>query len=188
MATYFTSDLHLGHARIIDLCARPFGSVQAMDAALIEHWNAVVRPGDDVWVLGDFCWRSSKTSQGYLERLSGNKHLVWGNHDAEQTRKARGWVSSQAYAEVVVDGRKVCLFHYGQRVWNGMRRHAVHLFGHSHGSLPGFSLVGGDGGCLDVGVDCWGYAPTTMDAIQRRIRSLEPLAAADHHYGAVEDE
>lgn len=54
--------------------------------------------------------------------------------------------------------------------------------------LPGFSLVGGDGGCLDVGVDCWGYAPTTMDAIQRRIRSLEPLAAADHHYGAVEDE
>lgn len=188
MATFFTSDLHLGHANIIGLCARPFGSVQVMDTALIDRWNAVVRPKDDVWVLGDFCWRSSKAATGYLERLAGNKHLIWGNHDSEQTRRARELASSQPYTEIVVEGRKLCLFHYGQRVWNGMRRSAIHLYGHSHGSLPGFKLAGGDGGCLDVGVDCWDYAPTNIAAILTRISSLKPLAGGDHHYRGVDDE
>lgn len=113
-----------------------------------------------------------------------------GNHDSEQTRQASGWTSSQAYAEISVDHRRLVLFHYGQRVWNGMRRNTIHLYGHSHGRLPGFRLGDqGDnpGGCLDAGVDCWGYRPVSLSEIVRRIRTLEAMPGADHHYPGGDD-
>jgi calcineurin-like phosphoesterase family protein len=50
---WFTADLHLGHANIIAYCRRPFRAVDDMDAALLAAWEATVRPGDEVWVLGD---------------------------------------------------------------------------------------------------------------------------------------
>jgi len=190
MATWFTSDLHLGHANIIRFCLRPYISVEEMDRALIAGWNAVVGPDDDVWVLGDFCHRAEEAAQTYLKRLVGRKYLVWGNHDSEQTRQASGWTSSQAYAEISVDHRRLVLFHYGQRVWNGMRRNTIHLYGHSHGRLPGFRLGDqGDnpGGCLDAGVDCWGYRPVSLSEIVRRIRTLEAMPGADHHYPGGDD-
>lgn len=188
MATWFTSDHHFGHANIIRYTQRPYADVQEMDRCLIESWNAVVRPDDDIWCLGDFCYRSAKAAQTYLQRLHGRKHLICGNHDSEQTRQAAGWASSQAYAEISVDHRRLVLLHYAMRVWPGMRRNAIHLYGHSHGRLPGFRLPGfrlpggGDnpGGCLDVGVDCWGYRPVSVAEIVRRIRTLEEMPEPEY--------
>src|ERR1017187_8378616 len=54
MATWFTADQHFGHKRIIELSGRPFGSVEEMNEAVVDRWNAVVAPDDLVWVLGDF--------------------------------------------------------------------------------------------------------------------------------------
>ena len=34
---FFTADLHFGHANIIRHCARPFASVEDMDAALLAN-------------------------------------------------------------------------------------------------------------------------------------------------------
>ena len=53
MTTWFTSDLHFGHANIIEYSGRPFRDVDHMNRALIERWNALVQPADTVWVLGD---------------------------------------------------------------------------------------------------------------------------------------
>lgn len=44
--TYLASDTRFGHAGIIKYCARPFGSVEEMDATKIERWNAAVSPDD----------------------------------------------------------------------------------------------------------------------------------------------
>jgi calcineurin-like phosphoesterase family protein len=41
--------------------------------------------------------------------------------------------------------------------------------------LPGFRTPGG-GGCLDVGVDCWGFTPVSMSDIKRRIEMLSVVA------------
>ena len=51
---FFTSDHHFGHQNIIRHCQRPFGGAAEMDEELIRRWNERVRPGDEVYHLGDF--------------------------------------------------------------------------------------------------------------------------------------
>lgn len=177
MTTWFTSDTHFGHANIIRHCARPFRDVAEMDAALIANWNAVVRQGDEVWHLGDFGYRSARPAESYLRQLNGRIHLVWGNHDNEATRKIPLWATSQPYAEVTAEGQRLVLFHYALKVWNRSHRGALHLYGHSHGRLPG------DAQCCDVGVDnpAWGYRPVSLAEVLLHLATLPPNAPADHH-------
>ena len=177
MTVWFTSDTHFGHANIIGYSQRPFASIEEMDAVLICNWNARVGPQDEVWHLGDFTFRSEKAADLYLKRLNGRKHLVWGNHDSEKLRQLDAWASSQPYAELALDGRKIVLLHYGLRVWNKSHRGALHFYGHSHGSLPG------DRQSCDVGVDnpaCF-YAPWRLEEIERHLAILPERVPVDHH-------
>ena len=164
--TWFVADTHFGHANIIRHSARPFENVREMDGAMVANWNAVVQHEDDVWHLGDFAFRGVKSQSDYLVRLSGRKHLIWGNHDAAIAREAPGWTSSQAMAEITVEGVRLVLLHYAMRVWPRSHYGAIHLYGHSHGKLPG------DRQSLDVGVDCWDYRPISLTDIQRRLLAL----------------
>jgi calcineurin-like phosphoesterase family protein len=81
MKYWFTSDTHFGHARIIELCGRPFRDVQHMNETLVENWNAVVAPDDHVFHLGDVALGDIEDSLSNISRLNGVKHLVTGNHD-----------------------------------------------------------------------------------------------------------
>ena len=165
---WFTADTHFGHANVIRYCQRPFGSVEEMDAELVARWNAVVRPDDDVWHLGDFCLGRRGVASSYLERLAGRKHLIWGNHDSPTTRADLGWASSQGMAEIGVNGRRVILLHYAMRVWPKAHHGSLHLYGHSHGCLPG------DGQSCDVGVDvpAWKFRPVSLTEIEAHLRTL----------------
>ena len=80
MSVSFTSDTHFGDHRVLNLCPRPFASVAAMDAALVERWDAAVRENDEVWGLGDFA-RTARRAEALLPRLHGRKHLILGNND-----------------------------------------------------------------------------------------------------------
>ncbi|WP_152047937.1 metallophosphoesterase family protein [Aureimonas psammosilenae] len=163
MTVFFTADQHFGHARIIELCRRPFGSVDEMDEAMVAAWNAVVQPGDVVWHLGDFAYRSARHPGEILDRLHGTKHLVVGNHDSARTREMDGWASVQESAEVSDGGTRLFLSHYPHLEWPAYFRQAVHLFGHVHGNRAGV------GRSCDVGVDCWGYRPVRLPEILDRI-------------------
>lgn len=91
MEIWFTADHHFGHARIIELAARPFASVEAMDELMIEKWNARVAPGDLVYHVGDFAFVDHIP---YLSRLKGQKRLIVGNHDhSNRVKKAVGWAT-----------------------------------------------------------------------------------------------
>lgn len=192
MTTFFTSDLHLGHANIIKLCGRPFTDIAEMDRALIDRWNATVGPEDEVWVIGDFTYRNAKPALAYLSQLQGIKHLVTGNHDSTDstdTTSAKGWASVQPIAEIDLkeDGaaRHIVMCHYALRTWPRIAKGGLNLYGHSHGRLNGFQTTRG-GGQLDVGVDCWDYAPVSLTQILRRIRTLPVMPGADHHYDGEE--
>ncbi len=123
MAIFFTSDTHFGHANIIGYCRRPFDSVQEMDDAMVATWNSIVRPGDDVWHLGDFAHGAdAKHVRAVFHRLNGRKRLVIGNHDRQETLDLPWAAPPTHLATVGVDGVRVVMCRYGLRVWPGMRR------------------------------------------------------------------
>jgi calcineurin-like phosphoesterase family protein len=105
----------------------------------------------------------------------GRIHLIWGNHDSNQVRNLPRWVSSQPYAEISVDGTNLVLFHYAMRVWNRSHHGALHLYGHSHNTLPG------DSGSCDVGVDAWDFRPVSLIEIKEKLARSVPRQPVDHH-------
>ena len=50
-----------------------------MDEAMISLWNQRVNHDDNVYILGDFCYRNEKCAEWYLSQLKGHKHLVLGS-------------------------------------------------------------------------------------------------------------
>jgi calcineurin-like phosphoesterase family protein len=166
MTVWFTADQHFQHENIIGFCNRPFADAATMDEAMVANWNRRVKPDDIVWHLGDFAVTNKRSVLAdFFSRLNGKKHLITGNHDHDRTR-ALGWQSINDLIEVTVEGQRIVLCHYGLRVWPGMRRGAIHLYGHSHGSLPGTSQS------LDVGVDNWDFSPVCLPEILDRLKSL----------------
>ena len=77
----YISDLHFGHKNVILFEHRPFSDVDTMDHCLIQLWNSRVSADDDVYIVGDFCYRSGRTPDWYLRQLKGHKHLIIGNRD-----------------------------------------------------------------------------------------------------------
>tara|TARA_Y100000034_G_scaffold136870_1_gene216553 strand:+ start:4944 stop:5459 length:516 start_codon:yes stop_codon:yes gene_type:complete len=168
MTTFFTSDTYFGHANIIKYCNRPFSSVDEMNEVMIYNWNRAVDGIDTVYHLGDFGF--SKTPDLFFNRLHGHKHLIIGNHDYQYGDALKlPWESQQDVLQLIVNNTKVFLNHYGMRVWDGSFHGSIHLYGHSHGRLPGNTQS------CDVGVDSWNFVPVTLRQIQRRLVTLTPF-------------
>lgn len=168
----FTADTHFGHAGILAMSARPFSSIEEMDEAMIQGWNAVVRPTDIVHHVGDFAHRATpQRMKQIFDRLNGVKFLTWGNHDDGPTRKLPWAGPPQQITEVTVEGARLVLCHYGMRTWRGKHRGTLQLYGHSHNRLPGSDLS------TDVGVDAWGYVPVTLAQIKQRLVTQPPAEA-----------
>lgn len=87
MTIFITSDSHFSHANILSFTIddkgtllRPgFKDVAEMDETMVERWNAIVKPSDHVWHLGDVAMKRQALS--IVKRLNGHKRLVFGNHD-----------------------------------------------------------------------------------------------------------
>jgi len=83
--TWFIGDLHFGHRNIITFDddngkkIRPFSSIEEHDETLITNINALVRPQDRLYILGDIC--ISRKNIPMVSRLNGRKKLIKGNHD-----------------------------------------------------------------------------------------------------------
>ena len=160
---WFTANTHFGHANIIKSCDRPFETTAEMDAAMIANWNAVVGRNDVVYHVGDFAFRQDpKQTRKIFGALNGAKTLITGNHDDRETLEL-GWTKVDKLLGVKVDGSLIVLCHYAMRTWPKSHHGALHLYGHSHGQLPGTAQS------CDVGVDCWHYRPVSLDQIRLRL-------------------
>ena len=182
MTTYFTSDTHFGHAGMLSPRMgrpRPFSSREEHDEHLVAAWNNRVRPTDRVFHVGDFAYGCSRAyAEDVFRRLNGRKFLVVGNH--EQRGLQMEWAAPPIQAGMIhvrdpgmPRAQRVWLSHYAHRTWEGARQGVIHLYGHSHGSLPGTALS------CDVGVDACGYRPVTLPEIYEALaenRRLEEAA------------
>ena len=79
---YLSSDTHFGHAKDFLWRPRGFSSVEEMNEGIIERWNLIVEPDDDVYLLGDIIM-GDISNLNYVRRLNGNLHIIYGNHDTD---------------------------------------------------------------------------------------------------------
>ena len=184
MAIWFTSDTHFNHENIVEYSSRPFEDLEEMTAALIHRWNSEVKPGDIVYHLGDFALSWGKKHEGVvddiLSNLNGNKLLIVGNHDRNEVTRNSRWSKVVRYHEIKVDlggvhKQRIVMSHYAMRTWNQMHRGAWMLHGHSHGNLTD---IGGK--TIDVGVDCHGYRPISLEKVAEFMETRE-IVTVDHH-------
>lgn len=177
---FFTSDEHLGHARVIDFCGRPFANTEEMTEELIKRHNEVVKRGDLVIHNGDMFWRDFGVDQAleYMDRLNGNHYYVWGNHEEllkknKQLQNKFIWCKDIAKIHPAGIKEKIILCHYALRVFEGSHRGDFHLYGHSHGKLP--EAIAGTTKeesplSFDVGVDCWNYYPVSLGQVVEKMK------------------
>jgi len=177
---FFTSDQHYYHKNIINYCGRPFTDVQEMNEELIKRYNEKVKPGDQVYMLGDFAmWQQERIAR----RLNGAKHAIRGNHDAKFKNKFLEWGFAwirDVYQLRIDNKLTIWLAHYAHRTWPKRHFGAWHLFGHSHGKIIG------EGFSTDVGVDCWNYAPVSLDELKVFFKDRKPYP--DGETKEVEDD
>lgn len=84
---YLSSDLHFGHDRSFIYTPRGFSSVQENDEIIVERFNSIVRPDDDLYLLGDLMLGDNEHGLEYLSQLNGKLHILWGNHDTDVRKK-----------------------------------------------------------------------------------------------------
>jgi len=182
---WFTSDNHFGHKRAIEYAKRPFLTVEAMDAAMIENWNARVHTADQIYVVGDFSFHKLDKTIQILKRLNGQKFLVRGNHDrfdeSDLAPQYFGWIKDLHTVKVPdpdANGgpQRIVLCHYAFRVWDKSHYGSWHLYGHSHGSLPDDKSTKS----FDVGVDAQGFVPVSYQEVKAMMKDRKQQVV-DHH-------
>lgn len=175
MKIFFTSDLHFGHSRIIELCNRPFSHVDAMNEMLIQRWNAVVDPGDVVYALGDI-FMGPRETVFLRKRLNGKIILIKGNHDKKDALlKEAGVDEIHHKLEIEVDGHKLYLAHIPVHLPDPTERwypselipvppttYDYFLCGHVHGQWKR------RGNTINVGVDVSDFIPLTLNQLLER--------------------
>lgn len=187
--TWFTADLHLGHAKVARL--RGYDDPAQHDAEILETLADTIRPGDTLWILGDLSSGGSAAQRDALASLSAlalghnlTMHLIAGNHDGVHPmhRRALTWdpryravfASVQPFARRRVAGNRVWLSHFP---WRGGGDHtptdrysAVRLeddgtswllHGHTHSTLH----LDAARRMFHVGLDAWGLGPVPLGEI-----------------------
>jgi calcineurin-like phosphoesterase family protein len=179
MKTLFTSDTHWSHKNI--LAYQPnrsiFKDIADHDEQLIDRWNSKVGVEDTVWHLGDFALSGINRINEIAWKLNGKINLILGNHDdAKLLEKTNRFDSIQDVKMITINGQKIFLSHYAHRVWDKSHRGVLHLYGHSHGSLPD------DPNSLsfDVGVDCHNFYPLSFEEVTS-IMAKKTFKPVDHH-------
>ncbi len=154
---WFTSDNHFSHKNISNFCprTRPDKDPDTMNEKMITVWQEQVQPQDRVYLLGDVFFCNAHNAATLLDRLPGQKYLVYGNHDKviRSNKHLRDrFVSVEEYKEIVVEGVQVVLFHYPILEWNRCHRGAYALFGHVHGQYDRHPITSRYR-TMDVGID-----------------------------------
>lgn len=180
---WVTSDTHFFHKNILKYQAhtRPFADVDEMNEALIERWNSCVKPGDMIYHLGDFGFAIPRKLESVLKRLNGQIYGVFGNHDQamHNSHIAKYFVWQREYAEIKVDGTKICLFHYPIAEWNRAHHGSLHFHGHLHSDRVW-------GRSMDVGSDSNNCYPHNVRDLITKLKAL-PIRSEYHEVRETED-
>ena len=168
---WFTSDPHFGHTNIVlgtskwdktERC-RKFETIEDHNQALIQGINKHVKYDDVLYCLGDWSFGGIENVLKFRSQINcSNIHLVLGNHDHHiaNNKSINGLELRSLFTSVskridkVIGGESFVLHHYALRTWDRAHHGTIHLYGHSHDTLPDYTDGKGNKyKCTDVGVD-----------------------------------
>lgn len=169
---------------------REVPDIDAMNQALLDNHNDVVRPDDEVWYVGDVVMGHFETGLNFMRKFHGRKYLIPGNHDRCH-KMHRYWNKFQPAYEAagftVLDGEvkthvgktsvKVCHFpyrftHKSDDRYSGQRPDQEGgwlIHGHTHSA----ERVDYESRSIHVGVDAHSYSPVSEDWVERVIQGVE---------------
>ena len=188
MRRYFTSDLHLGSTKILELCKRPFLDNIEMTDKLIANCNEIANDKDDIiYHIGDlYCLKDDNGSPGMLlpwretkKRFQANVVNIQGNHDPTNG------VKSMASSMRMTIGKlfNVVLCHYPStdpRSALHLKPGDINICGHNHSLWNGEKFfVDKKNRVLNINVctDLWDYQPVSEVTLVNYIKKiLSPTA------------
>jgi len=186
--TWISSDFHYGHGNLVRGISswedtsgcRDFKSIDQMNSQLVNNLNEVIATDDTLYCLGDWSFGKFENIEEFRSRINcKNIHLILGNHDkhiANNKGNCQSLFSSVSTLKEINYGKqKLVLCHYSMNVWNKSHHGAIHLFGHSHGSLTDVK-----GKSMDVGVDTNDLFPYEIEEILSIMKD-KPINLIDHH-------
>ena len=175
---FFTSDTHFCHQPSFLWEPRGFNNVEEMNEELVERWNKVVKPEDEVYHLGDFALNDIDAAIPYINRLNGTIRWIIGNHD---TQKKIGkiieecpavWEIGWAY-QIKFGKHSIYMSHYPTLTANfdtgkHFSQNVINLHGHIHSKnnwmIPTNPFI------YHVGVDSHNCTPVHIDEILSDIK------------------
>ena len=173
---WFTSDLHFWHKNICKYCNRPYESVEEMNEAIIQNWNAVVKDDDIVFVLGDLGFCGIEKLRDLLSQLKGKIFLIQGNHDSDKVVNKlyeEGLIKDYfKLLEVTIINDEECpnqqltLCHFPMIDWYNKEKGAWMVHGHQHQlpETPSCSVMH-----WDVGLDKNHMTPISFEQLKINI-------------------
>ena len=162
-----TSDLHLGHANVIEYTNRPFRNVRAMDDALWDNLTAAVTTDNELVVVGDVAVRdglNAVTWQQIRDLDCRQRHLVIGNHDLTGAGQLRAQGFDRVWSLMVSGGEPPLIWtHYPlDEVPDG----TINIHGHVHDDPPRRTPH------INVSVEQLDYCPVSLAALRALARVL----------------
>mgnify|MGYP002798716539 CR=1 FL=1 len=187
---YYIADYHFFHKNVTaegtNIDNRPFKTMDEMMDIFRGKWiETGITYRDDVFFIGDLCWKEGDLAVELISSLPGNKYLVRGNHDRCKNQGYTGLFKDiSPYADINDSGRRLILCHYPIAFWNAQHRGSIHLYGHVHNSVEellyqkflsrlDFSVRAYNVGCM---MPYMNWSPQTLDTI---------ITRADMYYGRV---
>jgi len=147
---YFTSDFHFFHNKNFIAQARGFESVEEMNKMIIQNYNSVIQPEDDVYILGDIMLGGADLFEEGItlcNQLKGRIHLVRGNHDTDKRWTAFleqcTWDIEEANNAIYLDYKHYHFYlsHYPTLTSNHdfdkpLKQRLLNICGHTHTTDP----------------------------------------------------
>lgn len=164
---YFVSDTHFYHSNIIKYCNRPFNSVDDMNNTIISNWNNIVKNGDIVYHLGDFCLSGDEEINDIFNKLNGDIFLIRGNHDGKSVKYYENiGFKVLINAPIVLDEYKLMLSHKPLMDTN-IKDGYINLHGHIHNKkiIQDYPNGYSESKHINVCVDVTNFKPISLDEI-----------------------
>lgn len=140
-----------------------FANADEGDQAMIDRHNAIVRPEDRVYFVGDVCFHKKHLHK--VGQMNGRKVLIKGNHDLLEMKDYLQYFDD---VRGVHQFKGVVITHIPVHT-DSLGRWGFNIHGHLHANKvmnPRHS-DGPDERYFNVSVECINYTPISLDEVMK---------------------